>query len=190
MKSLVDIDNIRVNLIAIGSIFLVLLLTFRSGILPFLLLLTIETGIWINLSIPYFAGTPINFVGYLVLSTVQLGATVDYAILLTNTYIRRRRQLPQKEAIGRALGESFRSIIVSASMLSIVGFILYATSTNPVISVLGLLLGRGTIFSMIMVTCFLPAALTLLDKPIGKLTLKSGFVFPPKHKGDENEVQV
>ncbi|MDR2610863.1 MAG: MMPL family transporter [Clostridiales Family XIII bacterium] len=178
MKELVDVDNIRVNLIAIALIFLVLLLTFRSGVLPFLLLLTIETGIWINLSIPYFAGTPINFVGYLVLSTVQLGATVDYAILLTNTYIKYRRMLPQKEAIKQALGESFRSIVVSASILSIAGFTLFATSTNPVISGLGLLLGRGTLFSFGMVVCFLPAMLTLLDKPIGKLTYKAGFLFP------------
>ncbi|NLV86501.1 MAG: MMPL family transporter, partial [Clostridiales bacterium] len=87
MKDIVQKDNVLVNWIAVIAIFVVLLITFKSAILPFILVLTIEAGIWINLSIPYFTATPINFLGYLVISTVQLGATVDYAILLTNTYL-------------------------------------------------------------------------------------------------------
>lgn len=84
MKNVVKTDNAQVNLIALLAIFLVLLFTFRSAALPFILLITIETGIWINLSIPYFTGTPLHFMEYLVISTVQLGTTVDYAILLTS----------------------------------------------------------------------------------------------------------
>ena len=94
MKKLTEKDNLAVNLIAVAAIFLVLLVTFKSVVLPFILVLAIETGIWINLSIPYFTGTPINFLGYLVLSTIQLGATVDYAILLTNTYLANRKLMP------------------------------------------------------------------------------------------------
>ena len=175
MKNLVQIDNTRVTLIAVIAIFCVLLATFRSATLPFLLLLTIETGIWINLSIPYFAGTPISFIGYLVLSTVQLGATVDYAILLTNHYMRNRRVMDKREAVRQSLGETFKSILVSAATLATAGFTLYATSTNPVISGLGLLLGRGTLLSMAMVVCFLPAMLFVFDKVIGKTTFRAGF---------------
>ena len=164
MKNVVAKDNTLVNLIAIISIFLVLLFSFKSLTLPLILLITIEAGIWFNLSIPYFMGTVINFIGYLVLSTVQLGATVDYAILLTDHYLVNRRELPKKAAIHKSLGETFKSILVSASILSIAGFTLYKTSSNSASADIGRLLGRGTIFSFIMVLCFLPAMLLIFDR--------------------------
>jgi predicted RND superfamily exporter protein len=176
MKSIVQQDNLRVNLIAIVAIFCVLLITFRSLVLPFLLLLTIESAIWINLALPYFTGTSVNYIGYLVLNTVQLGATVDYAILLTNTYLRLRKTLPKREAIKQALGSSFKSILVSASVLSIAGFTLLNTSTNPIVCDIGLMLGRGTLLSFTLVVCFLPTLLTLFDPLIGKFTWKTGFL--------------
>ncbi len=180
MKIIVQKDNIFVNLLAILAIFVVLLLTFRSAILPFLLVLTIEAGIWINLAIPYFNGTPINFLGYLVLSTIQLGATVDYAILLTNTYMRHRQTLPKRAAMHRSLGESFRSILVSALTLSTAGFVLRATSTNSAIADIGRLLGRGTLLSLAMVLAFLPTLLLLFDKPINKTTFRARFFIPER----------
>jgi predicted RND superfamily exporter protein len=176
MKTTVQQDNLRVNIIAVIAIFLVLLITFRSLVLPFVLLLTIESAIWINLAIPYFTDTPINYIGYLVLNTVQLGATVDYAILLTNTYLRLRKTLPKREAIRRALGSSFKSILVSASVLTIAGFTLFYTSTNPIVCDIGAMLGRGTLLSFTLVICFLPALLTLLDPLIGRLTWKTDFL--------------
>jgi predicted RND superfamily exporter protein len=176
MKTVVQQDNLRVNLIAVVAIFLVLLLTFRSLVLPFLLVLTIEAAIWINLAIPYFTGTSINYIGYLVLNTVQLGATVDYAILLTNAYLRLRKSMPKRDAIRQALGSSFKSILVSASVLTLAGFTLVGTSTNPIVSDIGSMLGRGTLLSFAMVVCFLPPMLTLLDPLIGKFTWKAGFL--------------
>lgn len=175
MKNIIQKDNVVVNLIAVIAIFIVLLVTFKSAILPFILVLTIEAGIWINLSIPYFSGTPINFLGYLVLSTIQLGATVDYAILLTNTYLRNRKQMPKREAISVSLGGSFKSILVSALTLSTAGFTLYATSSNSAIADIGLLLGRGTLLSFLMVVCFLPTLLVVFDKVIEKTTFKTEF---------------
>jgi len=175
IRTVVRRDNNTTNLIAVLAIFLVLLVTFKSLTLPFLLLLTIETAIWINLSIPYFSGTSINYVGYLVLNTVQLGATVDYAILLTVTYMRNRRTMPKKEAIHNALGNSFRSILVSAATLSMAGFTLAGTSSNPLVADIGMLLGRGTLLSMTLVLVFLPAMLTIFDKIIGKTTFKTNF---------------
>lgn len=172
MKNVVEKDNTLVNVIAIISIFLVLLFSFRSLTLPVILVITIEAGIWFNLSIPYFMGTKINFIGYLVLSTVQLGATVDYAILLTDHYMKHRKEMPAKSAIHKSLGETFKSILVSATTLSIAGFTLYATSSNSGAADIGLLLGRGTIFSFVMVLCFLPTMLVLLDKAIAKTSRK------------------
>jgi predicted RND superfamily exporter protein len=182
MKLLVQEDNVRVTLVAALAIFCVLLLTFRSLIIPLLLLLTIESAIWINLAIPYFTGTPINFIGYLILSTVQLGATVDYAILLTTNYCASRRTMEKRQAIHVAVGGSFRSILVSATTLAIAGFVLFAVSTNAVISDIGLLLFRGTILSFVLVTCFLPALLTVFDRVIAKTMWRPGFVFSEKRK--------
>lgn len=184
MKTVVKEDNTMVNLIAIIAIFMVLLFSFKSLTLPIILLITIEAGIWFNLSIPYFMGSSINFIGYLVLSTVQLGATVDYAILLTTNYMKHRKKLTKKDAIHRAMGESFKSILVSAATLSIAGFTLYATSSNVASADIGLLLGRGTIFSFLMVVCFLPAVLVLFDKVIDKTTLQSNFATKVLYKED------
>ena len=176
IKKVVEVDNSRVNFIAIAAVFLVILLSFKSLLLPIILVLTIEVAIWINLSFPYFTGTSINYLGYLVLNTVQLGATIDYAILLTDNYIQKRKIMPAKNAIYEALSIAFRSILVSASILSFAGFTLYFTSSNTIVVDIGLLLGRGTIISMFMVICFLPAMLMIFDKLINKTTKGANFL--------------
>jgi len=175
IKKVVDVDNVRVNLIAIAAIFMIVALSFKSFSLPFILLLTIEVAIWVNLSIPYFTDTSINFIGYLVLSTVQLGATIDYAILLTSTFMEKRKSMPMKKAIAESLSIAFRSILVSATILSSAGFTLFLTSSNFIVRDIGLLLGRGTLISMFMVICFLPAMLMVFDKVIGKTTWRAEF---------------
>jgi predicted RND superfamily exporter protein len=176
MKNVVVADNTVVNLIAIATILLVLLVTFRSASLPLILIITIETAIWINLSAPYFIGSQLVYIGYLVINTVQLGATVDYAILLTNHYIDNRRLQPKKEAALTTLGEVFTPILTSGSILSLAGFALFISSTNQIVSEMGLLLGRGTLLSMAMALCFLPAALTLFDGLIQKTTVNARFM--------------
>ena len=187
MKNVVAKDNIKVTIIAIISIFLVLLFTFRSGTLPFILLFTIEVGIWVNLSIPYFEGVPINFLGYLVITTVQLGATVDYAILFTSYHLDNRKIMPVKESIHLSLGETFKSILMSAATLATAGFVLGATSSNDAVASLGFLLGRGTIFSFVMVVCVLPLLLRIFDKPTGALTYKAQFYKKPKKQISNSE---
>jgi predicted RND superfamily exporter protein len=189
MKNVVNKDNRLVNLIAIIAIFLVLLITFRSAILPFILLVTIEVAIWINLSIPYFTGTTLIFIGFLVLSTVQLGATVDYAILLTTKYRSSRKKLFQKEAMEKSLGAAFRAISVSAAVLSTAGFTLYATSTTLAVSDIGLLLGRGALLSFAMVVCFLPGMLKACDRGIAKTTWRAGFLFPDRNSSEYKEAK-
>jgi hypothetical protein len=175
MRNVVNRDTQVVNLIAILAIFLVLFVTFRSITLPPILLLTIEVGIWVNLSIPYFSGTEISFVGYLIISAVQLGATVDYAILLTNNYMNCRKRLPKKAAIREGITASFKPILISGSILSMAGFALYFTSTSPIIFELGLLVGRGALLSVLMVLGFLPGMLFLLDGAIRRTTLNPDF---------------
>lgn len=175
MQQVVSTDTGRINLVAIIGIFLVLLITFRSLTIPLLLLFSIETAIWINLSIPYFTGQPISFIGYLILGTVQLGATVDYAILLTNSYLRNRKTLPKKDAMRATIGGDLVAILISAIILATAGFTMAFTSTNPIIGELGTLLGRGTLLSLTMVAGVLPALLILLDKVIQKTTLNNNF---------------
>lgn len=170
MHNTVSVDTRVVNIIAIIGILLVLLLTFKSLSLPVILLFTIETAIFINLSFAYFSGQAFNFIGYLVISTVQLGATVDYAILLTDRYQGLRKEYNKKEAMNRALVGNIPAILVSAAILSLSGFTLSATSTNQIIAELGTLLFRGTLLSFLMVVGVLPALLILLDKLITKTT--------------------
>lgn len=177
MKEVVTSDNIMVNFIAIISIGLVIMLTFRSLTFPILLVMAIETSIWINLSVPYFTDTPISYIGYLIVSTVQLGATVDYAILMASNYKKKRRTMIKDEAIAFAVNDSFNSILISAAILSMAGFSLAMTSTNPMVSEMGMLLCRGTIMSFVMVIFFLPAAFSICDKIIGKTTYKADFLY-------------
>lgn len=175
MKNVVSVDMGRINLIAIVGIFIVLLLTFRSITIPIVLIFTIESAIWMNLSIPYFMNTSISFIGYLILSTVQLGATVDYAILITHRYLEERQKEAKREAMWNALKNNIGAVLISASILAVAGFTLAGTTNNPVIKELGTLLGRGTVLSFVMVVAVLPALLLGLDGVIQKTTLSLGF---------------
>lgn len=178
MKTIVSVDNVVVTGIAIVAILLVLLLTFRSLALPLILLLAIESGIWINLSIPYFMGESINFIGYLVINTVQLGATIDYAILLTTRYLAQRKLMSARSAMHLAMAEAFPSLLVSAGILTTAGLALAATSSLSAVASLGLLLGRGAVLSLVLVTCFLPALLVFCDGFVRRTTWHAGFFVP------------
>lgn len=175
IKNTVTRDNIVVNILTVVTIAIVLLVTFRSLSMPLVLLITIQSAVWINLSIPYFTNSSLVFVGYLIISTVQLAATVDYAILLTEAYQHHRKEMPAMKAIIKTLDEKTFSISISAAILSSVGFILWGTSTNPIVSSIGLLLGRGALLAFVMVVFFLPAMLLVLDKFIKKTTYNSNF---------------
>lgn len=109
---------------------------------------------------------------------MQLGATIDYGILLTTHYLRHRKEKLPRQAIFAALGETVPSLIVSAGILASAGFALGVTSSISVVALLGFLLARGALISLAMVTCFLPALLVLLDGPIRATTWKAGFYKP------------
>ncbi|WP_241773325.1 MMPL family transporter [Bacillus sp. LL01] len=175
IKNTVTKDNILVNVLTVVTIAIVLLIGFRSISMPVVLLLTIQSAVWINLSIPYFTETSLVFVGYLIISTVQLAATVDYGILFTEAYTHHRKEMSARKAIIKTLDEKTFSISISAAILSSVGFILWITSSNPIVGSIGLLLGRGALLAFIMVLFFLPAMLLVCDKFIKRTTYKSNF---------------
>lgn len=175
IKNVVQKDNSIVNVLTVVTIAFVLLITFKSITFPLVLLLTIQSAVWINLSVPYFTNSSLVFVGYLIVSTVQLAATVDYAILLTEAYKENRKEMPALKAIKVTLDEKIFSIAISASILSSVGFILWITSSNPIVSSIGLLLGRGALLAFIMVVFLLPAMLVVFDKVIEKTTWKANY---------------
>ena len=157
-------DMVKVNLVAIGAVFLVLLFTMKSLILPVILVLSIETAIWINLSIPYFGDQTIFYIAYLIISSIQLGATVDYAILFTDRYKEMRQTYAKKEAIVQTVSAVSVSILTSASVLTVVGFLLGIFSTHGLLSQLGYFLGKGTLCSLAIVLFVLPGLLFLFDK--------------------------
>lgn len=175
IKNIVTKDNTIVNVMTLVAIATVLLITFRSITLPIILLVTIQTAVWVNLSIPYFTDAPLVYVGYLIVSTVQLAATVDYAILLSENYTENRKEMPAFQAIKQTINQKIFSISISASILSSVGFILAWTSSNPIVSSIGLLLGRGALLAFILVVFFLPAMLYTFDKVVQKTTWKANF---------------
>lgn len=175
MKNIVQKDNKLVNWLTIITVTAVLLITFRSISIPLVLLLTIQASVWVNLSFPYFMDTPLVYVGYLLISTIQLAATVDYAILFTENYNHLRKEMPALQAIKKTIDDKIFAIFVSASILSSVGFILWITSSNPIVSSIGLLLGRGALLAFIMVVFVLPALLVALDWVIEKTTWKPNF---------------
>ncbi len=161
-------DMVKVNLVAIGAVFLVLLITMRSLTIPIILVLSIETAIWINLSIPYFSEQTIFYIAYLIISSIQLGATVDYAILFTDRYKEMRQKYAKKEAVVQTICVVSVSIMTSASVLTVVGFLLGKISTHGLLSQLGYFLGKGTLCSLAIVLFVLPGLLYLFDKLVIK----------------------
>lgn len=156
-------DMVKVNLMAISAVFIVLLLSLRSISLPIVLVLSIETAIWINLSIPYFMDTTIFYIAYLIISSIQLGATVDYAILMTDQYKENREMMNKKAAVIQIISDVTVSILTSGSVLTVVGLLLGYITTNQLLGQLGIFIGRGAILSLIIVLFVLPGLLYLFD---------------------------
>ena len=157
-----------VNLISILAIIIILIVTFKSFITPIILIMVIESGIFINMAIPFFADESLIFVGYLIVSSVELGATIDYAILMTNNYLRFRRYYNKKMAAMNAVKESIVSIITSGSILTSAGYIIKLNSSMKAVADIGELVGRGALISMLLVIAVLPQFLCLFDKLITK----------------------
>ncbi len=175
MNDLVEITAIdfkNVNYVSIGVIFIIMFFVLKSLSLPILLVLSIEFAIFINMGVPYWHGTSMPFVSSIVIGTIQLGATIDYAILLTTKYLEERKNGKNKEeAVGEALTSSVSSIFVSAMCFFAATFAVFAISKIDMIGSLCLLMSRGAIISMLVVMFVVPSVLLMFDKIITKTTL-------------------
>ena len=165
--TITDKDFKVVSAISIGAIFLIIAVVFKSITLPVILVSVIEFAIFINMGIPAYTKTTLPFIASIVIGTIQLGATVDYAILMTNKYKRNRSQgLAKKEAVTQALQSSLQSIVVSALSFFAATFGVGLYSNIDMISSLCVLMSRGAIISMFVVVFILPAMLLLFDRVI------------------------
>lgn len=167
MENVLVPDYNLVNALAMISIFLVVAISFKSVVLPFVAMVPIMMAIYLNMSFPYFAGDELIFIAYAVVSCVQLGSTIDYAISSTENYIQcRQKGMERKEASVRMTEISFPSILTSGLILVVCGYAISIISAIPAIGQVGHLVGRGAIFSVIFVTSLMPFLFRLSDRLI------------------------
>ncbi len=165
-------DNLKVSILTVLFVFVILMFTFRSWGTPIPLTATIQGAIFINFSISAFAGTNLFFFVYLIVSAIQMGATIDYAIVITNRYQELKQTTDKKTAVIESLNQSFPTILTSGSILAIAGFLIGGVVGDPLIATLGSCLGRGVLISIASVMLVLPALLMIFDKWLDKTKFK------------------
>lgn len=165
-------DNLLISILSALFVIVVLLFTFQSAGLPVLLIVVIQGSIWINFSIPTLTGQPLYFLGYLIVNAIMMGANIDYAIVISSHYQELKKEMPHKEAIVHALNAAFPTVFTSGSMLASAGLLIGNMSAQPVVSIMGTCLGRGTIISIILVLCVLPSILVLGDSIINRTSFR------------------
>lgn len=172
-------DNIMISVLSAFLVILVLIFTFRSIGLPILLIAIIQGSIWLNFSFPTITQQPLYFVGYLIVSAIQMGANIDYAIVISSHYQEEKKHLPPKKAIVSALNSAFPTVFTSGTIMTSTGFLIGNMSAHPVVSIMGNCMGRGTLISMILVLGVLPSILVLGDSIIEKTRFKFKSTQPP-----------
>lgn len=181
-------DNLMVCLFTDLFILVILLITFRNISLPIILILAIQGGIFINFAIPFLSKTSISFIGYLIISAIQMGATIDYAIVLTNRYRGIRKDFTDRyDAMAAATNAVFPTILTSGVILTATGFVMSMLSSG-VVAQLGLLLGVGTLTSIIIVLFVLPSLLLVTEKVVDKTDFSK--LFRRKQKAVVEEVTL
>ena len=161
-------DNVVVSVLSILIVLVVLLFTFKSAGIPVLLIVVIQGSIWINYGIPTITNSPLFFLSYLVVSSIQMGANIDYAIVTTSRFMEFKDKMPKKDAIIETMNLSFPTIITSGLMMAIAGILIGQMTSNAAIAGIGDSLGRGTILTIIIVMFILPQILLLGEKVIDK----------------------
>ena len=182
-------DNLLISVLSSLFVILVLLFTFQSAGLPLLLILVIQGSIWINFSFPTLMNTPLYFLGYLIVQAIQMGANIDYAIVISSHYQELKAHMPHKEAIVHALNAAFPTVFTSGTILASASMLIGNMSAQPVIAILGTCLGRGTIISIILVLFVLPPTLVLGDSIINRTSFKLKTL-EPKAKTASGTVRV
>lgn len=161
-------DNTVVNVVSILAVLVVLLFTFMSAGMPVLLILIIQGAIWINFSFPAIQNKNLFFMSYLIVSSIQMGANIDYAIVISGRFMELKDKMPKKEAIIETMNFAFPTIVTSGSMLALAGIFIGMMSSDGAICGIGQCLGRGTILSIIIVMFVLPQILLLGEHIIDK----------------------
>ena len=180
-------DNLRISIITALLVGIILLFTFQSAALPFILVLTIQGSIWVNFSLPFLTGEPMFFLSYLIVSSIQMGATIDYAIVITSRYMVLREECEEhKTAISRTLNEAFPTIITSGTIMAASGFVIGYLTSNATIASLGKTLGVGVVISIILVMFVLPILLYLFDFIIDKTSFSRKNNEEESRREDEN----
>lgn len=165
-------DNLLITILSSFFVILVLLFTFQSVGLPVLLIIVIQGSIWINFSFPTLMNQPLYFLGYLIVQAIQMGANIDYAIVISSHYQELKAEMPHKKAIVHALNAAFPTVFTSGTMMASAGLLIGNMSAQPVVSIMGMCIGRGTIISIILVLVVLPSILVLGDSIIERTSFK------------------
>lgn len=177
------LDNVVVTAVSIITVLLVLLLSFKSVALPVILIAVIQGAIWISYSIPTLLNTPLFFLGYIIISAIQMGANIDYAIVIATRYNEVKHKMSKRDAIIETMNFAFPTVITSGAIMSITGILIGNMSSEATIASLGGNLGRGTIVSIILVLFVLPQLLLISDK----LVDKTSFTFFKKKEKKQAE---
>lgn len=168
IKDIITADYSSVNLLSLLGVALVVAITYKSLILPLVVLIPIESAVFINTALPYIYGQRTMFLGYIIVSCVQLGATIDYSILMTGNYLDARSKMDKKNAAIHTVSQSALSILTSGFILASAAYGLYFLSSVEAVGGLGRLIGRGALLSMFLVLFMLPACLLAFDRFIIK----------------------
>ncbi len=165
-------DNLIISVLSVLFVVLILTFTFQSAGLPLLLISVIQASIWINFSLPYIKNEGLYFLGFLLVSAIQMGANIDYAIVITSRYQALKEEFEPKDAVVEALNQGFPTVITSGSILAVAGTLIGRISTDGAIAVLGTYLGQGTIISIVLVIFVLPQLLYLGDSIAQRTSFK------------------
>ena len=165
-------DNVMISVLSVIFVVLVLVFTFMSVGLPILLILVIQGSIWINFTFPTVLHTNIFFMSYLIVTSIQMGANIDYAIVISTWYSDLKTRMSPREALIKALDLSFPTVLTSGSILSAAGFLIGQITTEPSIVGIGQCLSRGTLISMFLVMFVLPQILVLGDRIVEKTSFQ------------------
>ena len=165
-------DSMLINLLTIGFVYIILVFTFKSFGGAALLVFVIQGSIWMNFTFPYLTKTTASFVTSMIVSAIQMGATIDYAIVIMSRYLDLKKEYPIREAMAHAVNESFPTVMTSGSIMTVAGFLIALRVSDVYIGHIGLAIGRGAFISVILVLTVLPQLLVLLDKFIDITTIR------------------
>jgi len=179
-----SMDNLIISTLSTLFVVIVLLFTFKSIGLPILLIVVIQGSIWINFSYPTLINQPLYFLGYLIVQAIQMGANIDYAIVIASHYQEEKKYMPHKEAIVKAMNSAFATVFTSGTIMSSAGMLIGNMSAQPVVAIMGMCIGRGTIVSMVLVLFVLPSLLVLGDSIIERTRINIAPIVPPAVEKD------